>query len=109
MELFEYEQEKKKQNSKYRKGEAIVDDDGFTLVTRGGAYGQTLGGGVGVASKKFQDEVRKGSGGGRVRKNKKEPKEKDAFYAFQIHEKKRKGNVSTLHSIIIFDLHDIQN
>ncbi|KAJ6591161.1 hypothetical protein DFH09DRAFT_1073901 [Mycena vulgaris] len=30
----------------YRKSEAIVDEDGFTLVTRGGAYGQILGGGV---------------------------------------------------------------
>ncbi|KAI0080775.1 hypothetical protein K474DRAFT_1672311 [Panus rudis PR-1116 ss-1] len=93
MEYFEYEQEKKRQKSKYRKGEAIVDEDGFTLVTRGGAYGQTLGGGVGVASKKFQAEVGKGerggAGGKRVRKNKKEPKEKEAFYAFQIHEKKR--------------------
>lgn len=102
MELFEYEQEKKRQKSKYRKGEAIVDEDGFTLVTRGGAYGQTLGGGVGVASKKFQDEVRKGSGGGRIRKNKKEPKEKDAFYAFQIHEKKRKGTYCRFNNIFCF-------
>ncbi|CAL1700081.1 unnamed protein product [Somion occarium] len=93
MELFEYEQEKKKQKSKYKKGEAIVDEEGFTLVTRGGAYGQTLGGGVGVASKKFQGEVREG-GGKRNRKNRKEPKEKETFYAFQIHEKKRKELIS---------------
>lgn len=89
MELFDYEQAKKKQHSKYRKGEAIVDDDGFTLVTRGGAYGQTVGGGVGVASKKFQSEVRQGGGGKRHRSKKRDPMEKDAFYAFQVHEKKR--------------------
>lgn len=90
MELFEFEQARKKRSSKYKKGEAIVDDDGFTLVTRGGAYGQTLGGGVAVASKKFQES---GSASKRHRKVRKEPKEKDAFYAFQIHEKKRKGSV----------------
>ena len=27
--------------SRYKKGEGIVDEDGFTLVTRGGAYGAT--------------------------------------------------------------------
>ncbi|KAF9218294.1 hypothetical protein BS17DRAFT_791769 [Gyrodon lividus] len=32
---------------------AIVDEDGFTLDTRGVAYGQALGSGVGVASKTF--------------------------------------------------------
>ncbi|KAI0326697.1 hypothetical protein GY45DRAFT_1328557 [Cubamyces sp. BRFM 1775] len=90
MEAFEHEQAKKKQESKYRKGEAIVDEDGFTLVTRGGAYGKTLGGGVGVASKQFQEEQAGGAGGKRRRKDKKEKKEKEAFYAFQIHEKKRK-------------------
>ncbi|THH30089.1 hypothetical protein EUX98_g4094 [Antrodiella citrinella] len=91
MELFDYEQEKKKQKSRYRKGEAIVDDDGFTLVTRGGAYGQTVGGGVGVASKQFQNAVRRGEKpmGNRVRNKKKDPVQKDTFYAFQIHEKKR--------------------
>lgn len=88
MEHFEWEETRKKQKSKYRKGEAIVDEDGFTLVVRGGAYGKTLGGGVGVASKKFAEEQRS-SGEGRTRK-KKEKKEKDTFYAFQIHEKRRK-------------------
>ncbi|KAI0690837.1 ribosomal RNA-processing protein 7-domain-containing protein [Cytidiella melzeri] len=88
MEHFDWEQAKKKQQSKYKKGEAIVDSDGFTLVTRGGAYGQTLGGGVGVASKRFQRGAP--DGGKRSRKNKNESKEKDAFYAFQIHERKRK-------------------
>ncbi|KAJ7031605.1 ribosomal RNA-processing protein 7-domain-containing protein [Mycena alexandri] len=66
MELFEFELKQTKQQSKYRKGEAIVDEDGFTLVTRGGAYGQTLGGGVG-----------------------KEPQQKAGFYAFQKAEKQR--------------------
>lgn len=84
---FEFVQARKRQASKYRKGEAQVDADGFTLVTRGGAYGQTVGGGVGVASKRFQQT---GTASKRSRKNKKEPKEKDSFYAFQIHEKKRK-------------------
>ncbi|CCM02318.1 uncharacterized protein FIBRA_04410 [Fibroporia radiculosa] len=87
MELFEHEQAKKRQESKYRMGEAVVDEDGFTLVTRGGAYGKTLGGGVGVASKKFQGNTE--SGGKRARRNKKEKGENDNFYAFQIHEKKR--------------------
>ncbi|TBU22129.1 ribosomal RNA-processing protein 7-domain-containing protein [Dichomitus squalens] len=93
MEAFEHEQAKKRQESQYRKGEAIVDEDGFTLVTRGGAYGKTLGGGVGVASKRFMGEqvagAASGAGSKRHRK-KKDKKEKDAFYAFQVHEKKRK-------------------
>lgn len=88
MEFFEYEQARKKHESKYHKGEAIVDDDGFTLVTRGGAYGQTVGGGVAIASKRFQET---GSTSTRTRNNKKERKEKVAFYTFQIHEKQRKG------------------
>ncbi|KAJ7326291.1 ribosomal RNA-processing protein 7-domain-containing protein [Mycena albidolilacea] len=84
MELHEFEARQTKQASKYRKGEAIVDEDGFTLVTRGGAYGQTLGGGVAVASKKFQE-----SGETRTRNKKKEPKQKAGFYAFQKAEKQR--------------------
>jgi ribosomal RNA-processing protein 7 len=76
-----------RRESKYKKGEAIVDKDGFTLVVRGGAYGQAVGGGVGVASRKFMDGKRSE---GR-RKRHKEGKEKSAFYAFQIHEKKRNG------------------
>jgi len=82
--LYQYQRENTRQQSKYKKGEAIVDEDGFTLVTRGGAYGKTLGGGVGVASKKFAP-------GKRTRK--KEDKEKDGFYAFQIHEKNRKDTL----------------
>ncbi|KXN81735.1 hypothetical protein AN958_02592 [Leucoagaricus sp. SymC.cos] len=85
IEVYEYELAKNKQKSQYKKGEAIVDEDGFTLVTRGGAYGQTLGGGVGVASKKFQQ-----TGQTRTRNNKKEKKEKEGFYAFQKAEKQRK-------------------
>ncbi|KAF9000228.1 ribosomal RNA-processing protein 7-domain-containing protein [Cyathus striatus] len=85
IEVYEYNQAKDKQKSKYRKGEAIVDEDGFTLVTRGGAYGQTLGGGVAVASKKFQE-----TGLTRTRNNKKTKKEKEGFYAFQKAERQRK-------------------
>ncbi|GJE87298.1 ribosomal RNA-processing protein 7 like protein [Phanerochaete sordida] len=84
---FEFVQAKKRHASQYRKGEAQVDADGFTLVTRGGAYGQAVGGGVAVASKRFQQT---GTASKRTRKSKKEPMEKEAFYAFQIHEKKRK-------------------
>ncbi|KAI0045109.1 hypothetical protein FA95DRAFT_1544117 [Auriscalpium vulgare] len=96
--LHDYELAERKRllqkESKYKKGEAIVDEDGFTLVTRGGAYGQAVGGGVGVASKKFvQQHSRKrdaaGKPGGAKRARKKEGKEKAAFYAFQVHEKKR--------------------
>ncbi|KAF7292824.1 hypothetical protein MIND_01181300 [Mycena indigotica] len=84
MELFEYELRQTKQQSKYRKGEDIVDEDGFTLVTRGGAYGKNLGGGVGVASKKFQE-----TGETTTRPKKAEKKEKKNFYAFQKAEKQR--------------------
>jgi ribosomal RNA-processing protein 7 len=81
-----------RRESKYKKGEALVDEDGFTLVVRGGAYGQAVGGGVGVASRKFMDEYAKDvHGKGNKRKRHKEGKEKAAFYAFQIHEKKRNG------------------
>ncbi|KAG2127152.1 ribosomal RNA-processing protein 7-domain-containing protein [Suillus bovinus] len=86
MERFEFDLSKNKQEAKYRKGEAIVDEDGFTLVTRGGAYGQTLGGGVGVASKKFMLTGKTGSG-----RKKGKNKEKGAFYAFQKAEKQRKA------------------
>ncbi|KAI0306875.1 ribosomal RNA-processing protein 7-domain-containing protein [Multifurca ochricompacta] len=78
-----------RRESKYKKGEALVDEDGFTLVVRGGAYGQAVGGGVGVASRKFMDEYTKGAQGKKKRRKPKEGKEKAAFYAFQIHEKKR--------------------
>jgi ribosomal RNA-processing protein 7 len=101
MARYDHAKAQERRQSKYRKGEAIVDEDGFTLVTRGGAYGQTVGGGVGVASKKFQDLVGKkgvsavqGSGAegrrGKGRK-KREGKEKDKFYKFQVHEERRNG------------------
>jgi ribosomal RNA-processing protein 7 len=88
MAAFEYERAQLKQESKYRKGEAIVDEDGFTLVTRGGAYGKTLGGGVAVATKKFQETGETNSTSKRKKKN---PKEKESFYAFQKAEKQRQG------------------
>ena len=84
--LFDYEEAKRKRTSEYRKGEAIVDEDGFTLVTRGGAYGKTLGGGVSVATKHFQE-----TGETATKKKKKKQVEKEGFYAFQKHEKKRQG------------------
>lgn len=87
MARFEFDLAKTKQKSAHRKGEAIMDEDGFTLVTRGGAYGQTLGGGVGVASKAFEKTGLTGS------KKRKEPKEKDTFYAFQKAEQQRKGGI----------------
>ncbi|EJD01681.1 uncharacterized protein FOMMEDRAFT_90179 [Fomitiporia mediterranea MF3/22] len=86
--LYDYEEQQRKKKCQYRKGEAIVDEDGFTLVTRGGAYGQTLGGGVAIASKRFQVT---GETSERVKgkKKKKQGMEKEGFYAFQKHEKKR--------------------
>ncbi|KAL0576961.1 hypothetical protein V5O48_005032 [Marasmius crinis-equi] len=86
MQLFDFEAAQAKQKSKYRKGEAIVDEDGFTLVTRGGAYGQTLGGGVAVATKKFQET---GEASERNAGRPKKKKEKSNFYAFQKAEKQR--------------------
>ena len=51
------------QTSKYRKWEAIVDDDDFTLITRlgDGAYGQILGGGCQwrANGSKYQERPRK--------------------------------------------------
>ena len=88
MQLFDFEAAQAKQKSKYRKGEAIVDEDGFTLVTRGGAYGKTLGGGVAVATKQFQETGETSErNAGRQRKK----KEKTNFYAFQKAEKQRNG------------------
>ena len=82
LEVYDYEQEKKKQKSEYKKGEAIVDEDGFTLVTRGGAYGKTLGGGVGVAMKGWAE-------GEAQAKKKKKKASKEGMYAFQKHERNR--------------------
>ena len=88
IDLYDYQRAKDRQKSKYKKGEAIVDEDGFTLVTRGGAYGKTLGGSVAVADKRFVAEVSKG----KRAKKKKEKRDKEAFYAFQLHEKRRQGS-----------------
>lgn len=100
MEVYEYNVAlKNKRNSKYKKGEAIVDDDGFTLVTRGGAYGQTLGGGVGVASKRFVDEVGKDGVAGTAHRKKKRSKAKEGFYAFQVREQRIKGALSLFWSL----------
>ena len=101
MTRFEWVQARERKASKYRMGEAVVDEDGFTLVTRGGAYGKTMGGGVGVASKQFQEEVGGGKPGKRYRKKKTEKKEKEGFYAFQIHEKKRKGTWLRIFAIVL--------
>ncbi|KAL4070524.1 hypothetical protein J3A83DRAFT_4358690 [Scleroderma citrinum] len=68
----------------YHKGEVIMNEDRFTLVTHGGVYGQTVGGGVSIASKQFNSTRHIGS------KKKKKPKEKDSFYAFQKAEKQWK-------------------
>ncbi|KAF8312659.1 hypothetical protein DL93DRAFT_2081912 [Clavulina sp. PMI_390] len=93
MEAFEVRAEAARlaaqQATKYKKGEAIVDEDGFTLVTRGGAYGATLGGGAGVASRKFQLEANSGQVH-EMEKKKRKQKEKTDFYTFQLREKKRK-------------------
>lgn len=85
--LFDWEEEAKKQKSKYKKGESIVDEDGFTLVVRGGAYGKTLGGEVGVATRRFERTGETTTSG----KKKKKGKIGDGFYSFQKHEKKRQG------------------
>jgi ribosomal RNA-processing protein 7 len=65
-----------------------------------GAYGKTLGGGVAVADKKFVAEVSKG----KRAKKKKEKREKETFYAFQVHEKRRKGARYAVVILFIFVL-----
>ena len=78
-----------------------MDEDGFTLVTRGGAYGQTMGGGVGVATKRFVETGEASASAKRQRKKKKE-KEKEGFYAFQKHEQKRqRKSVLMSHDIFV--------
>ncbi|PFH50164.1 hypothetical protein AMATHDRAFT_80981 [Amanita thiersii Skay4041] len=76
--------------SKYRRGEAVVDEDGFTLVVRGGAYGKTMGGGMGVASRQFQTLAGTGKAAGSGRKRKeKGGGSKEGFYAFHKAERQR--------------------
>ncbi|KAG8935740.1 Ribosomal RNA-processing protein 7 [Tulasnella sp. 418] len=93
LEVYDYEKANTKvalaaAASQYKMGEAIVDEDGFTLVTRSGTHGKTLGGGVGVASKKFELSVQQGLYNV-TSKKKKNPTEKEGFYRFQVREKKR--------------------
>lgn len=63
----------------------MVNEDGLTLVTRGGTYGKTLRGGM--ASKRFQ---RSGETA-RNRGHKKEKKEEERFYGFQNAAKQHSG------------------
>lgn len=95
VEVYEYNKNisRRENASNYKKGEAIVDEDGFTLVARGGAYGQSIGGGVGVASKIFTREMENDAvmNSTSNRKKKKKKHEKEDFYKFQIHEKRRRG------------------
>lgn len=93
LERYEFDKAQSKKESKYKKGEAIVDEDGFTLVTRGGVYGTTVGGGVGVASRKFQMDAAAGKGDVTQQGKKKKKKEKEDFYTFQVREQKRKGKI----------------
>ncbi|KAG8846150.1 Ribosomal RNA-processing protein 7 [Tulasnella sp. 330] len=72
--------------------EAIVDDDGFTLVTRGGGRkGKAAGGGVGVVTREFQLAVQQGlQNDASVKLDKHLKKiQKADFYKFQVREKKK--------------------
>ncbi|QRV73056.1 ribosomal RNA-processing protein 7 [Ceratobasidium sp. AG-Ba] len=79
--------------SEYKKGVPIIDEDGFELVTRGGAYGKTVGGGVGVASKQFEIAAKRGELGAAKKKKKGRDKSKDleGLYSHEQREKKRKA------------------
>ncbi|CAE6523471.1 unnamed protein product [Rhizoctonia solani] len=94
MQRFDFEQAAKRAAaSQYKKGVPIIDEDGFELVTRGGAYGKTVGGGVGVASKKFELAVKRGDLAAEKKKKKGRDKSKDleGLYAHEQREKKRKA------------------
>ena len=52
--VYKYELAKKSEHRTIEKADAIADYESFTLVTSGAYGGQTLGGGVSVASKRFQ-------------------------------------------------------
>ena len=65
---------------------ALVDEDGFTVVVRGGRYGRTGGRGkgvaaVGVAARGFKGDAPKGKGAGEL----------PDFYRFQQVDRKKKG------------------
>lgn len=69
---------------------ALVDEDGFTVVVRGGRYGRTGGRGkgvasVGVASKGFKGQKVQGKGAGEL----------TDFYRFQQVDRKRKGTLKS--------------
>lgn len=99
MQHFDFEQNAKRAAaSEYKKGIPIIDEDGFELVTRGGAYGKTVGGGVGVASKQFELAVKRGelTAGKRKKKGRDKSKDLEGLYAHEQREKKRKGKVSLL-------------
>ncbi|CAE7218849.1 unnamed protein product [Rhizoctonia solani] len=94
MQRFDFEQTAKRAAaSEYKKGVPIIDEDGFELVTRGGAYGKTVGGGVGVASKKFELAAKRGGIAALKKKKKGRDKSKDleGLYAHEQREKKRKA------------------
>ena len=92
---------------------AIVDEDGFTLVVRGGKFGRTAGkgaSGVGVASRRFVLDSKKVQAGGEGTvdareglqrgKKRKGGVELDGFYRFQRNEKKRQGAFSARLALI---------
>ncbi|CCO26433.1 hypothetical protein BN14_00457 [Rhizoctonia solani AG-1 IB] len=95
MQRFDFEQNAKRAAaaSQYKKGVPIIDDDGFELVTRGGAYGKTVGGGVGVASKKFELAAKSGglAAGKKKKKGRDKSKDLEGLYAHEQREKKRKA------------------
>ncbi|KAG8740121.1 Ribosomal RNA-processing protein 7 [Ceratobasidium sp. 423] len=94
MQHFDFEQAAKRAAaSQYKKGVPIIDEDGFELVTRGGAYGKTVGGGVGVASKKFELSVKRGdlAAGKKKKKGRDKSKDLEGLYAHEQREKKRKA------------------
>ncbi|CUA70150.1 hypothetical protein RSOLAG22IIIB_00498 [Rhizoctonia solani] len=94
MQRFDFEQTAKRAAvSEYKKGVPIIDEDGFELVTRGGAYGKTIGGGVGVASKKFELAAKRGDLAAVKKRKKGRDKSKDleGLYAHEQREKKRKA------------------
>ncbi|KAG8735215.1 Ribosomal RNA-processing protein 7 [Ceratobasidium sp. 414] len=94
MQRFDHDQSAKRAAAtQYKKGVPIVDEDGFELVTRGGAYGKTVGGGVGVASKQFELAVKRGdlSAGKRKKKGRDKSKDIEGLYSHEQREKKRKA------------------
>ena len=92
--LEAYEDRKAKaerpKNATANKGGPIVDEDGFTLVTRKGKPSRT---GHAVMTKDFQNAIQHGEENDaaiRMRKHQEKLHKKD-FYTFQTREKRRKG------------------